>query len=353
MRFILTALMTLLSLPATGAWARPIRDGTSAVSCPDPTVLDAHVGRYRYYVACTSDFDPDSFPIRGSNDLVHWRQVGYVFPDGHQPWWAVHSPHGRYWAPALYRIQGHWVLYFAAQYNAKALTLRDPKGVPVPQSEWVIGVATSRSLSGPWQTKVLHFRGQFNGVVREQESYGGVIDPSVVQDRRTGQRYLFYAEQHSSIWVTKLSADGLRIDPNVHQVLWTQPGWECDTPNHKCVVEGPEEYYRNGWFYLFYSGGSTWSGSYAVGLAASADPMQAQFRRLSASPILQSGPQWVGPGGTSAPVVGPDGNTYLFYHAEAGPNLRHNSANRFLFSSPISWQGLGGYLPLIGNGKAG
>ena len=77
MRFILTALMTLLLMPAA-TWARPIRDGTSGVSCPDPTVVDAHVGHYRYYVACTSDFDPDSFPIRGSNDLVHWRQLGYI-----------------------------------------------------------------------------------------------------------------------------------------------------------------------------------------------------------------------------------------------------------------------------------
>jgi hypothetical protein len=29
--------------------------------------------------------------------------------------------------------------------------------------------------------------------------------------------------------------------------MWTQPGWECRTPRGTCVVEGPEEYYRNGW----------------------------------------------------------------------------------------------------------
>jgi hypothetical protein len=37
---------------------------------------------------------------------------------------------------------------------------------------------------------VLHFRGQFNSVTREQENYGGVIDPSVVRDGTTGQLYL-------------------------------------------------------------------------------------------------------------------------------------------------------------------
>ena len=44
---------------------------------------------------------------------------------------------------------------------------------------------------------------------------------------------------------------------------------------------------------------------------------------------------------------------YLFYHAETGPDLTHTSANRFLFSSQITWTGLGGYLPVIGNGQAG
>lgn len=353
MKLILTAMLTLLTAPGFVSTARQIHDGPRAVSCPDPTVVDAGVGRFRYYVACTSDFDADSFPVRGSNDLVHWTQIGAIFPAGHQPWWAVPSPHGRYWAPALYRIQGRWVLYFAAQYNPNASTIRYSTGKRLEQSAWVIGVATSRSLAGPWQTKILHFRGQFNAVAKERETYGGVIDPSMVQDGRTGQRYLFWAEQHSSIWATKLSADGTRIDPHVHQVLWTQPGWECDTPNHHCVVEGPEEYYRNGWFYLFYSGASTWSGSYAVGVAAASNPMTARFQRLSQRPILVSGTQWIGPGGTSAPVVGPDGNTYLFYHAEDGPDDSHTSGDRFLFSSKITWTGLGGYLPTIGSGRVG
>src|SRR5262249_41520018 len=151
-----------------------------------------HVGRYRYYVACTSDYDANSFPIRGSNDLVHWQKLGYVFPAKHQPWWAVKSPDGRYWAPALYRIQGRWVLYFAAQYDATASTLKYSTGGRLPQSSFVIGVATARSLSGPWHTKILHFRGQFNAVAREKESYGGVIDPSMVRDGKTGQLYLFW-----------------------------------------------------------------------------------------------------------------------------------------------------------------
>jgi arabinan endo-1,5-alpha-L-arabinosidase len=346
-------LVLLLVLPAGAARAQSIRDGASLLSCPDPSVVSAHVGRYHYYLVCTSDFNPDALPIWGSNDLTRWQRIGFVFPTGAQPWWALASPTGRYWAPALYRIQNRWVVYFAAEYNSAALTLRYANHSLHPPGDMVIGVATASSLGGPWHSELLHYRGEFNGVSREHENYGGVIDPSVVRDGQTGQLYLFWAEQHSSIWASKLSPNGLTLDPQIHMVLWTEQGWECRTPHHTCVVEGPEEYYRDGWFYLFYSGASTWTGTYAVGVAVSQTPMQSQFKALTSGPTLASSRRWVGPGGTSAPVVGPDGRTYLFYHAETGPNDSAISADRFLFASPITWEGLGGYYPMIGSGEAG
>jgi beta-xylosidase len=349
-RALLAFAVIAATLPGT-AQARILRDGKKMISCPDPTVVDAHVGQYRYYLACTSDGAADVFPLRGSDDLVHWKQLGYVFDKKYQPWWTEHTPKGgHYWAPALYRIANRWVLYFAARHNPKRLTLTVPGEGTVPSSNMMLGVATATSLKGPWRTKVLHYRGQFNAVNREQENYGGVIDPSVVRDAVTGQLYLFWAEQHSSIWAAKLSADGLTLSPQVHQVMWTQPGWECSTPKATCVVEGPEEYYRDGWFYLFYSGASTWTGSYAIGVAASQDPLTGQFQRLDSGPALRSGSGYIGPGGSSAPVTGPDGRTHIFYHAETKPNARHVSALRYLFSSPLRWEGLGGYDPVIGTG---
>jgi beta-xylosidase len=352
MRRWLILLAVLTALPAAAARAQPLRDGKKLLSCPDPTVVDAHLGGYRYYMACTSDTAADVFPLRGSNDLVHWKQIGYVFTKKDQPSWALHTPRqGHYWAPALYRIGHRWVLYYTAQHDPRRLSLHRPGGGAVAASNMLLAVATAPSLHGPWQSWVLHFRGQFNSVTREQENYGGVIDPSVVRDGTTGQLYLFWAEQHSSIWVAKLSPDGLSVSPQIHQVMWTQPGWECRTPRGTCVVEGPEEYYRNGWFYLFYSGASTWTGSYAIGVAASQDPLVSQFEPLDSQPALRSGHGYVGPGGSSSPVLGADGRTYIFYHAMTGPNAQHVSADRFLFSSPIRWQGLGDYDPVIGSGQ--
>ncbi len=341
-------------LPGTSS-ATPIRTAKGKLlSCPDPSVVTADVGRYRYYLACTSDRQANAFPIRGSNDLVHWTMVSYVFPAHKQPWWALKTPKGRYWAPAIYRIDGRWVVYFAAEYNAKAIRLRLPGGQRIPSGTMVIGAASANSLSGPWHTEIIHFRGQFNGLRGEQERYGGVIDPSMVQNPLTGQRYLFWAEQHSSIWASALSSDGLTLGVRIHQVLWTKPSsWECDTPNHRCTIEGPEEAYRNGVFYLFYSGASTWSGTYAVGVAAALDPVRGVFTRLGAQPILRSGHGWLGPGGTSGPVVAPDGAEEIFYHAERASNPTHDSADRYLFSGPLDWEGVTDSDPIINQGEAG
>jgi beta-xylosidase len=355
MRRLVLILLTLCALAIPGvAEAQPVRTASGGLlSCPDPSVVDAHVGRYRYYLVCTSDYAPDSYPIRGSNDLLHWRLLGYVFPEGHQPWWSLHYPVGRYWAPAIYRINGRWVVYFAAQYDSGALTLRFPDGQPIQSGTFAVGVATASSITGPWHAKLLHYRGQDNHVGLEHETYGGVIDPSEVQDPVTGQRYLFWAEQHSSVWVAKLSADGTTLSRHIHQVIWTHPGWDCDQPGGGCTIEGPEETYRDGWFYLFYSGASTWAGTYAVGAAVSRNPLQGQFQSLSPHPILRSGDGWYGPGGSSAPVTGPDGRSYLLYHAETGPNPGHVSADRYLFLGRLNWNGLGGYDPLVGHGQPG
>jgi hypothetical protein len=42
-----------------------------------------------YYVVTTSLDEPNSFPIRRSSDLVQWTELGFVFPIGRRPTWAV------------------------------------------------------------------------------------------------------------------------------------------------------------------------------------------------------------------------------------------------------------------------
>lgn len=332
----------------------PLRDPSTgaALSCPDPSVTRHGRGRWRYLLFCTSDTAPDAFPIWKSKDLAHWVRDGFVFPRGRQPWWAGHS-NGRtrvgvYWAPSIYRINRRWVLYFAARYNSASHALAG--GVSLPAGTMVIGVASAKTLTGPWHTRVLHYRGQFNHLGGEPERDGGSIDPGVVRDRRTGQLYLFWADQQTQIWAGRLSSDGLRLDRDVHQVLAVTKGWECDPANRNCTLEGPEPFYARGRIYLMYSAASTWDSSYAVGVAASSDPLSPDHPFVKrSSPILMSAHGFLGAGRTSHPVIGPLGGPYVLYHALTGPIKAHISAERVLMLGRFHFSG--GW-PLINAGRA-
>src|SRR5438132_6296292 len=167
-----TAVLVASPIAAPGAAAKlrfrnPLRDpGGHPVSCPDPSVIDVPRGQFRYFMACTSDMAENAFPIWKSKDLVHWQRSGSVFPGRGHPWWAL-APGpagGKYWGPEINRIRARWVIYFAASYDQSRVNLRFPDGSRVPARQHVIGVATAERLAGPWQTHLLHYRGQYNGV---------------------------------------------------------------------------------------------------------------------------------------------------------------------------------------------
>jgi beta-xylosidase len=365
---VAAAIVLLLTLAgAVPAWAgalryaNPLRDPATgrALSCPDPSVLDTAaasggggggIGGWRYYLVCTSSIAPDAFPIRRSRDLVHWYPDGYVFPAGHQPGWALPSngrtSGGHFWAPEIYRLGGRWVVYFAAEADPRKVSIK-VRGEPAVGGQMVVGVATASRLSGPWQTRILHYRGQFDGLGGPREwlpgDSGGAIDPSLLTDPATGRLYLFWAVEHDQIWVGSLSADGLTLQPVVEPALTVQPGWECD-PLSICTVEAPEPFYHDGSLYLLYSGASTWDASYAIGAATAVSPMTVPFTRL-VGPLLHSGNGFVGPGHCSHPVLGPDGHQYILYHAQRRPS--RVSSNRLVFLDRLAWRGGS---PVIGNG---
>src|ERR1700722_20350167 len=147
------------------AFHNPIRDGLTGapLSCPDPSAIKHSQGPWNYFLICTSDTALNAFPIWKSIDLVHWYPDGWVFPHGKQPWWALQSTgsvhEGRYWAPAIYRVQGRWVLYFATTYNTAA---EDTGTYELGSHTMVLGAATATSLAGPWHTELLHYRGELN-----------------------------------------------------------------------------------------------------------------------------------------------------------------------------------------------
>ena len=346
-RGVLAALAILALVPATASagslsYHDPLRNPKTGMplSCPDPSVTYAPAPSTGYDLVCTSGFGSNAFPIYVSQDLVHWQSDGFVFPHGRQPWWAVHSTGkhsgGRYWAPEINRIDDRWVIYFAAEYNAARLDLPIPGHGRVTPRSMIIGYATATSLGGPWHTGVLHYAGQFNAASSEREPLVPAIDPSLVEDPVTGQLYLFWSDQPTQIWAGELSPDGTTLEPQIHPVLRAggEP-FECDPRDRHCTIEAPEPFSANGSFYLLYSGASTWDASYSVGVAASPDPF-GPFTKLGRA-ILHQGHGFYSTGHTSEPVTGPDGNTYILYHARTSPGVHRASATRYLMLGRFAW----------------
>jgi hypothetical protein len=65
-----------------------------------------------------------------------------------------------------------------------------------------------------------------------------------------------------------------------------------------------------------------------VSVAAAADPF-GPFVKLG-HPILEQGHGFYSTGHTSEPVLGPDGNVYILYHARTRPGLQRSAATRYL-----------------------
>jgi GH43 family beta-xylosidase len=190
-------------------------------------------------------------------------------------------------------------------------------------------------LKGPWRTRILHYRGQFNSANPIQESFGGTIDPSVVRSPLDGRLYLFWALQATQIWAGRLSPDGMALEPQIKPVLKPSKPWEC---HPTCSIEAPEPFYRGRTLNLLYSGASTWDGSYAVGLALGTDPLGGSYRKLD-QPVLRGRGRFIGTGHSSQPVTGPDGQTYILYHALTSPDPNHISNRRVLMLSRVSGGG--------------
>jgi beta-xylosidase len=105
-------------------------------------------------------------------------------------------------------------------------------------------------------------------------------------------------------------------------------------------VEGPSVVKHGGYYYIFYSGNMYNTDKYAVGVARSRSPTGPYEK--APTPILQSSPNWVGPGHGGPANV--NGESRFVYHA--WPKGRVGEA-RMVLSDKLQW--VDGW-PKIGNG---
>ncbi len=149
-----------------------------------------------------------------------------------------------------------------------------------------------------------------------------MIDPNEFENPMTGQRYLVWAKQPTRSTSANLSSDGLTLAPGVRRILVPDTPWECANLQGTCTIEGPVGYWYDNVAYVIYSASSTWSGSYAVGVAASTAPLSMPFTK-DPDPILTSSADLLGPGGTSEPVTAPDGSPIIYFHSLVGGPDNH------------------------------
>jgi xylan 1,4-beta-xylosidase len=271
----------------------PYTNPVVAGNFPDPTAV--RIGP-EYWAIATAPVGGRP-PIMRSPDLVNWTLAGYLFAD--PPAWST----GRQlWGPSLERFGDNYVVYYSARkkYGHPCVTVADspnPIGPYTDQGPLVCGPVAS-------------------------------IDPSVIHNNH-GRPYLVWKEnggdEPSSIWTQPLSFDGLQLVGTAHEIMvGRRDNWEGG------LVEGPRIIRRDGWLYLFYSGGNCCAPTtckYTLGVAR-ARSIYGPWRRAK-KPLLTSTKSWKCPG-TGAVLQTPSGHWWLLYHGYRARGSTHRGREMLL-----------------------
>lgn len=290
----------------------PVWDGYFA----DPFVLRTDDG----FVAYGTDphrADGAAFSALVSPDLSTWRSGGPVL--------SVDPAIGTdYWAPEVVRDGDRWLMFYSAGRGIAGHTIR-------------VGAATGPL--GPFADLGLD--------LTPDASFA--IDPHPFTDV-DGSRWLFHARD-------VLDADR----PGTHLAVvpmrtWTEPAgpaapvlqpnadWQRYAANRSMygrrmdwhTLEGPSVVRRGGNLILFYSGGS-WEGpDYGVATAVASSPLGPWRHASDGAPDVLSGALsgLAGPGHNSL-VAGPDGRTWIAFHA-----WDDSMERRRPYVAPLGWRGL-------------
>lgn len=268
------------SVPEPRSYENPVL----ARDFPDPAVLRAPDGTfYAYATQATVDGRAVNVQVARSADLVRWEYLGDALPA--KPSWAATTQ--KFWAPHVLRADGRYFLYYSAQPDgAKGLCL---------------AVATAGRPEGPF---VDSGRPMLCGEGIEH------IDPMAFDDPKTGARLLYWGSGKEPIRVQELAADRLGFAPGSapRELLG------ADGRPYRSLIEAAWVVYREGRYYLFYSGDRCCSRNprYAV-LVARSHHATGPFEEL-AGPILAAGNGWMAPG-HAAIATDDAGRDWLLYHA--------------------------------------
>jgi arabinan endo-1,5-alpha-L-arabinosidase len=278
---------------------------------PDPTVIRARDGFYYSYATQTNVGGVwRNTQVARSSDLEHWEYIGDALPV--KPAWANQTQN--FWAPHVSEEGSTYYMYYSADPNSR--------------TGLCLAVATSSSPAGPFTDKgspLLCGSGFVN------------IDPMQFDDSVTGKKYLYWGSGFQPIKVQELSADRLNFAAGSQPVDLIYPVADPDPSSYRDLVEGSWVIYRNGFYYLFFSGDDCCTyGHYAVMVARSTSPT-GPFTVLPENNgvIISGNAEWLGPGHNSVirDEKSIDWIVYHAYHADDRNRGRVMMMNRLVYSA--------------------
>lgn len=284
---------------------------------PDPTVVYAPDGYfYAYGTNTVIDGKLIHIQVARSHDLYDWEILPDALPM--PPDWAERD----FWAPhVMYdSLQKTYFLYYSGESVDPAMGK-------------CLGVATSKNPAGPFVDK---------GSPLLCGDAFIEIDPMAFDDPQSGKKYLYWGSGHQPIKVQELADDRLNFREGSQPipVLDILQGGGPD--NYQKLVEGAWVMYKNGFYYLFYSGDNCCGehAHYALMVARSTDPLgpfetMAESTGVANNLIIERYKQWLAIGHNSI-VKDKAAQEWVVYH---GIDSLDRPKGRVMLIHPLEWEG--------------
>ncbi|MDQ3323834.1 MAG: glycoside hydrolase family 43 protein [Acidobacteriota bacterium] len=276
---------------------------------PDPTVIRSSDGFF-YAYATQTFINGISYNIQvaRSADLKNWERLGDALPV--KPSWANQTQN--VWAPHVSQIGDTYYMYYSADPNTR--------------NGLCLAVATAKNPAGPFTDKGAPLKCG-GGFVN--------IDPMAYDDPQTGKLLLYWGSGFEPIKVQELAADRINFAANSQPVNLIFPINSNDPNMYRDLVEGAWVTYRNGYYYMFFSGDDCCTSAHYAIMVARSRSATGPFEVLPENNgvIVKGNEKWLGPGHNS--VIRDDKSTdWLVYHAFY-PNDRNRGRvmimNRLLY----------------------
>jgi arabinan endo-1,5-alpha-L-arabinosidase len=262
---------------------------------PDPTVIRASDGFfYAYATQALVAGKTLNIQVARSRDLVRWEALGDALPT--KPAWANETQ--KFWAPHVSQHGDTFYMYYSADPN----TL----------TGLCLAVATAKQPQGPFT--------DIGKPLRCGKSFVN-IDPMAYDDPLTGKRLLYWGSGFEPLRVQELAADrvSFKRGSTAREVVF--PIKTEDPANYQRLIEGAWVTYRDGFYYLFFSGDNCCGDKahYAVMVARSRSAL-GPFETLAEatgepqSVILELNTRFIAPGHNSV-IRDAAGDDWIVYHA--------------------------------------